>query len=111
MPNAFSPGGKNSIFRPVFSFIENITTYEMLIVDRGGQILFRSANPRTGWDGTKNGENLPQGAYVYLVRVGVAGNRQIEKKERFCCFVEKKGLLRIGVRAITFCKSFLGIKN
>ncbi len=80
MPNAFSPGGKNSIFRPVFSFVENINTYEMLIVDRLGQILFRSSNPRTGWDGTKNGENMPQGTYVYLVRVGIAGNRQIEKK-------------------------------
>ena len=80
LPNAFTPGGKNPEFRPVFAFEANITEYEMLIFDRWGRILFRTNNTKTGWDGSSNGTELPQGTYSYIVRLGQLSGGLIERK-------------------------------
>jgi gliding motility-associated-like protein len=80
MPNAFTPGGRNPEFKPVFSFEANILEYEMSIFDRWGRMLFRTNNLKTAWDGKSNGADLPQGAYTYIVRVGQISGGLIEKK-------------------------------
>jgi gliding motility-associated-like protein len=80
MPNAFTPGGRNPEFKPVFAFEANIVDYEMSIYDRWGRILFKTNNTRTAWDGRSNGQDLPQGAYTYIVRVGQISGGLIEKK-------------------------------
>ena len=80
VPNAFTPGGKNPEFKPVFTFSENIINYTMIILDRWGSVLFKTDNPRSGWDGTRNGADLPQGTYSYIVRVRQASGGLVEEK-------------------------------
>ncbi len=70
IPNAFSPNGNgvNDIFTIDGT---GITTYEMRIYDRWGELLFYTENLRRGWDGTmqRNGEKAKQDMYVYTITV------------------------------------------
>jgi gliding motility-associated-like protein len=69
LPNAFIPGGlpPDNEFKPVASFIEQ-ENYQMIIFNKWGQQIFSSTEISTGWDGTHNGEVVPGGAYVYVIR-------------------------------------------
>jgi gliding motility-associated-like protein len=66
VPNAFSPNadGKNDFFS---IGLENITEFEVLIVNRWGQIVYQSTNPNFAWDGSFEGAPCQEDAYVYLV--------------------------------------------
>ncbi len=64
IPNAFSPNGKNPIFKPVNVFV-NSSTYIFSIYSRTGELLFQTHNPNEGWDGKIKGILAPQGVYVY----------------------------------------------
>ena len=77
MPNAFAPYGKNQEFRPVVVFGETVD-YTMQIFDRWGAKLFESNNIDDGWDGRKEGNDLPQGTYVYSVKIVQKSGRVIE---------------------------------
>ena len=70
--NAFTPNGDglNDLFRPVIT--QEITLYQMTILNRYGQKLFESNDPRRGWDGRFKGKLQPGGVYVYRI---VFGNR------------------------------------
>ena len=80
VPNAFTPGGNNPVFKPVFTFSENISEYRMTIFDRWGGILFDTTNPLDGWEGKRNGSDLPQGTYSYIIRLKQAGGGLYENK-------------------------------
>jgi gliding motility-associated-like protein len=80
MPNAFTPGGKNPEFKPVFAFEANIVDYEMVIFDRWGRVLFKTNNTKAAWDGRSNGTDLPQGTYTYIVRIGQISGGLVERK-------------------------------
>ena len=43
-------------------------TFEMLIFDRTGRLVFHTINYEQGWDGKDNGKLAPFGAYVYVIR-------------------------------------------
>jgi gliding motility-associated-like protein len=66
-PNAFSPNGDgiNDIFR-IPSL--NVTEFEVFIFDRWGNQIFFSDNPKFTWDGTVNGQPLPDGVYVMRIQ-------------------------------------------
>jgi len=65
--NAFSPNGDsaNDIFRPNVAFI---TEYQMLVVNRYGEIIFISDDPNEGWDGTYKEKEQPVGLYGWAVK-------------------------------------------
>jgi gliding motility-associated-like protein len=70
IPNAFSPNGdgQNDIFR-----IANITDEKLIdfkVFNRWGTILFRTTDPKQGWDGTNKGQAQPVGVYGYVIRIG-----------------------------------------
>jgi gliding motility-associated-like protein len=67
IPNAFVPQGQNTIFRPVFLY-ENLSNYQMQIFDRWGNLIFRTQDPQFTWDGTCNGQPVPEGVYIYLLK-------------------------------------------
>lgn len=67
LPNAFMPLGVNNLFKPVVVFVGD-TGYEFVIYNRWGQMVFSTENPEMGWNGTFNGDYVPQDVYVYLVR-------------------------------------------
>lgn len=66
-PNAFSPNGDgvNDRFLPIHGYL---TTYEIIIMNRSGQVVYRSKNIDEGWDGTRNGSPCLPGMYVYKVK-------------------------------------------
>lgn len=72
IPNAFSPNndGQNDLFK-----ICNITNEKLIdfkIFNRWGTILFRTTDPRQGWDGMNKGQEQPVGVYGYMIRIGYA---------------------------------------
>jgi len=80
IPNAFRPGGGvNEIFKPAILFQESITEYRLHIFDRWGGLLFESANPNIGWDGTVDGENLNPGLYSYFIEIRSDRDETIRK--------------------------------
>ena len=68
IPNAFTPNrdGLNETFLPVSIHMED---YTLTIFDRWGKVLFESRDPSTGWDGTFRGKPLPEGIFVYQLKV------------------------------------------
>lgn len=67
-PNIFTPlRVENNRFCPSYRFVEQ-EYYELAIYDRMGMKVFGSTDPLQCWDGTLDGQTLPQGIYVYQVR-------------------------------------------
>jgi gliding motility-associated-like protein len=79
VPNAFAPEGYNQRFKPLI-LLADLASYEMRIFDRNGQEVFISRSKDDGWNGRKGGKNLPQGTYVYQIRVIQANGRITEKR-------------------------------
>jgi len=77
-PNAFTPDGNgtNEIFRINGRFI---TSFELNIFNRWGEMVFASESMDSGWDGTLDGKNLPQGSYAFRSLMTDQAGRQIEK--------------------------------
>ena len=66
-PNAFSPDGDGN--NDVFKFKGmGIETFELMIFDRWGELLFQTNDINMGWDGTYKGRPVPVGVYVYKVK-------------------------------------------
>ena len=79
VPNAFAPSGFNREFKPVI-LSGNIAKYEMQIYDRYGSIVFSTDDPDIAWKGKKEGNKLPQGVYVYHIRLELGNGNKAEKK-------------------------------
>jgi gliding motility-associated-like protein len=67
VPTAFTPNGdgKNEGFAPLGMGIQ---WYDMKIFNRWGQKLYETDNSRP-WDGTYNGELVPEGVYVVIIQL------------------------------------------
>ncbi|MBI1226913.1 MAG: T9SS type B sorting domain-containing protein [Bacteroidetes bacterium] len=78
-PNAFVPEGFNQEFKPLI-VLGDLAAYEMHIFDRYGQEVFTTNDPDAGWYGQKNGKNLAQGLYVYVIKVTQASGKLTEKR-------------------------------
>lgn len=63
-PTAFTPNGDklNDTFRP---YTDGVTEYELTIYNRWGEMIFKSENLLTGWDGRFQGKVCQQDAYVW----------------------------------------------
>lgn len=71
LPNAFTPNGDNinDILQVRSNFLEKITGFELQIYNRWGDLVFKTENPMTGWDGTFKGKELPPDVYGFFMRV------------------------------------------
>ncbi len=67
MPNAFSPNsdGINDVFKAVNN--KPPSTYQLMIFDRQGRMLYQTEKVDEGWDGTYEGRLCMMGVYVYKV--------------------------------------------
>jgi gliding motility-associated-like protein len=79
VPNTFTPDHnlKNDTFRPVLSFTPSI--YKLVITDLKRRILFETSEPSDEWDGTLNGKALPEGVYLWFLKVTTASGKTILK--------------------------------
>ncbi len=67
IPNTFTPGGEddlNAVFQAVGG---NIKTFEMLIFNRWGELIFTFESLNDSWDGTFGGKECQDGTYVWKV--------------------------------------------
>jgi gliding motility-associated-like protein len=73
VPNAFEPAsGKVSLrtFKPLGSGIE---VYRVQVFNKWGRLMWENSkvdsegSPVDGWDGTFNGEPMPQGVYIWKI--------------------------------------------
>lgn len=67
--NGFSPNndGINDFF--VVEGLENTDAEELSIFNRWGNLVFFTKDYQNNWDGTWNGEDLPDGTYFYIIEV------------------------------------------
>ena len=68
VPTAFSPNndGKNDLLEIFLDpALPNISSIR--IFNRWGAIIYEGANAGETWDGTANGEPLPNGVYIYMI--------------------------------------------
>ena len=65
-PTAFTPNGDglNDVFLGKGRFVE---TYQLLVMNQWGEVIFESKELKTGWDGTFKGSDSPIGTYLYQV--------------------------------------------
>lgn len=79
IPNAFTPNGdgKNDHFRPFFDFIP--ASYELVIYNRAGHILFRTTDPFASWDGKKGNTKVEEGVYVYSIHITKSNGETVDK--------------------------------
>ncbi len=80
IPNTITPNGndKNDVF---YAYGINIKELDMQVYNRWGELIFESTDKTKGWDGMLNGDYVPLGVYVYIIR---------------CTFNDGKGVRRIG---------------
>ncbi len=79
VPNAFKPNGVNNVFKPIILY-PNPDGYEMIIMNRWGEIVFKTGDPEEGWDGSHKNGKAPQGTYVYVIHMKSSTGYQIERK-------------------------------
>jgi gliding motility-associated-like protein len=71
-PNVFSPNGDG-----IHDFwdITNITTFpacELFVYNRWGSEVYTTTDYQNNWDGTNNGNPLPDGTYYYIIKCNSA---------------------------------------
>ncbi len=70
IPNAISPNGdgKNDVWK--LDFIKFLhQDAEIVVVNRWGQTIFQSVGYDTPWDGTYQGDIVPEGTYYYIIKL------------------------------------------
>jgi len=68
VPNAFSPNGDNVNDR-IFVEGDGIVSFNFLIYNRWGELVYESNDPNEGWDGTYKGVPQEMEVYTYVVSV------------------------------------------
>lgn len=79
VPSAFSPNGDNIndvFFIPAIGF-ERI---DFQVFNRWGEKVYHSLNPDFRWDGSYQGQAVPEGVYIYTLRAYGLNGRQYDKK-------------------------------
>jgi gliding motility-associated-like protein len=79
VPNAFTPGGLNPIFKPVGVYTEK-ESYYFIIYDRWGKKVFETNDYNQGWDGKVDGREADMGVYTYIVHITSAFNKPFDKR-------------------------------
>lgn len=67
VPNAFSPNGDgvNDVLELFADCL--FQDFDLKIFNRWGEMLYQVKGPTVNWDGTVNGQRLPNGVYVYAI--------------------------------------------
>ena len=96
IPNAFTPnqgggnGGfynKNDLSNDVFYIhTDLVSSYELQIFNRWGELIFLTEDVNQGWDGYYRGKLSPQDVYVYKVSVVFLNGKRETKTGNFTLF-------------------------
>lgn len=77
LPNAFTPNGDgvNDLFGAVIRDLDP-AGFSFRLFDRWGQVVFAALDPKDMWDGSKGGEVLPSGVYVWRLEARSRGSAE-----------------------------------
>ncbi|MDC3253012.1 PKD domain-containing protein, partial [Crocinitomicaceae bacterium] len=76
VPNSFTPNGdgSNDVFLPILTAGFDESSYQLLIFNRWGELVFESYDPSVGWDGTYGAtQNFASQDGTYTWRILVRG--------------------------------------
>lgn len=64
-PTAFTPNsdGKNDLYQA--ACFCPVPSYKLIIYNRNGEMVYKTSDPKTGWNGYFRGQPQPNGVYVY----------------------------------------------
>jgi hypothetical protein len=80
IPNTIIINGVNELFLPVVGYYQ-VFSYELTVMNRWGQPVFRTNNPEEGWNGTnESGQLVTEGTYVYILRINNGQETEITKR-------------------------------
>lgn len=70
VPNTFTPDNDNfnEVFKPIVTEGVDIYDFELIILNRWGEIIFESRNVEVGWDGKFKNELMKDGTYVWQIQ-------------------------------------------
>jgi gliding motility-associated-like protein len=79
IPNVFTPNGDNSndVFEITTSPTCDFNTFEILIFNRWGKLLWSSSDPTEVWNGNNGNTLCPEGVYFWTMKY----SRQEPNKE------------------------------
>ncbi|HET6993244.1 MAG TPA: gliding motility-associated C-terminal domain-containing protein, partial [Bacteroidia bacterium] len=66
IPNTFTPDG-NNINDKFYVYGDGISSFDMKIFNRWGQLIFETKDMNEGWDGKYKGEIVQTDTYVYVI--------------------------------------------
>jgi len=71
VPNAFTPDNDefNNIFKPIFASGYSYESYNFMIFNRWGDMIFETEEIHEGWDGTFKGSMVQDGVYTWKLNV------------------------------------------
>jgi len=88
MANALIPNATNldnSRIQPILTFIPQ--HYVFQVFDRWGSKIFETSDPAAFWYGNVNGgKKVPEGVYVYYIRLTTSSGIEVEKKGEITVF-------------------------
>lgn len=80
LPTAFSPNGDGLNDELIIKTRCLLSSYQMEVYDRWGRQIFTSNDLNRGWDGTFQGQDVPNGSYPFIIRYTPEGrNPRVEK--------------------------------
>lgn len=74
VPSAMVYQGFNDQFKPVLGFID-FDTYRMEIYNKWGELLYKTSDIELGWDGTFEGNVVPEDYYRYIIGFNDGGGK------------------------------------
>ena len=71
IPNVITPNGDGVNDALVIPSISNLPDHELIIYNQWGDVVYRTTDYNNDWEGTYNGEALPDGTYYYIFKPDV----------------------------------------
>ena len=70
IPNCFTPDENefNQLWGPVFTSGYSSDHFELFVLNRWGEIVWKSNDPAGKWDGTYDGKKCTEGVYTWIVK-------------------------------------------
>jgi gliding motility-associated-like protein len=75
MPNAFSPN--NDGINDVFKISDYFDVEQLEIYNRWGELLFKGDAKNPTWDGKYNGQTVPEGSYLFLIKARLKDSKYV----------------------------------
>lgn len=81
VPNAFTPNNDvvNNTFSIKYDCMKGFESYELMIFDKWGTIIFKTEDPNDSWDGTYNNRELKTDVYIYMIKFKSKNTTEEEK--------------------------------